>query len=302
MFILPKVESFGEQFAKEIGSGAGQGMANSPNLLMDLLKQKRERQSSLADRATQLAQASGENLSLEDQISLLQKGQEIGKNNISPSDAQQKLLQHQIGRKKEQRDIQENVDPSRLKHFFTDPFTGENPEDRKVKSKNLQKTLNKSEMSTVQKRQQLGKSKKLGAEEIEDLVNPLSKEVFESANLFPDLTKNLEAAHRKQKGAINQPPPFATYELNEPQREFFKKNLSEILQKDPNANPLLLRREFEKKGVSWREFRDALNGLQEEGAIDLSASEDLPYLQEYLNKPPLGPLKQLLHSIKITGR
>ena len=90
--------------------------------------------------------------------------------------------------------------------------------------------------------------------------------------------------------------------LTEPQREFFKKHLAEVFQKDPNANPLLVRRDFEKKGVSWREYRDAIDELQQEGVIDFSGNEDYAQLEKYINKPPLGPLDKILHGMKLIGR
>jgi len=95
--------------------------------------------------------------------------------------------------------------------------------------------------------------------------------------------------------------PFDAKSLDEEKRKLFQDSLADLFQKNPNANPILVRREFEKKGVNWREYRDAIDHLQEQGLVDFSQNPDFAQLESYLNEPPLGPLRKMLHGIKFTG-
>lgn len=169
-------------------------------------------------------------------------------------------------------------------------FKGETSEDREKKRMQLRKMMDKTKMSPREKRAFLSK-KGFGAEETEEISSPLAKEVLSMTQEFPDFSKS---AQRKRD--------FGLEGLTQTQKDFFKNNLKEIFQKNPSVNPLLLRKEFEKKGVDWRDFRNTLNELEEEGILDLSQNEDYAQLQKYLNKPPLGPLDKLLHGIRLTGR
>ena len=290
--VLPPIETFASQFAKQLGSSTGEGIGNTPNTLMELLKGKRELQGQFGQSAVDLAKQYGRNLTPEDLLEIYKEGASVAKPNLSPSDTQQLLIGQAARRENKLSRMEENLDPDRSWKKGTDIFTGGSSEDRTSKEKKLEKQLGDSGMSRQQKRAFL--SKKLSPEEVEHKINPLSPGDIESINSFPTFE------HPKAK--FGKKRPFEIPELKDHQREFFRKSLSDIFQSNPNINPLLLRREFEKKGVNWREFRDAVDELQEDGTINLEANEDNAALEKYLRKPPLGPLKELLHGLKLVGR
>lgn len=289
--ILPPVESFGTQIAKQLGSNVGQGIGNTPNLLMDLLKQKRERENYFGTNAVELSKQSGRNPTLEEQAKIYEDASKLAGENKSPVEIQKSLIGQEVKRANERSRIEENIDPERL----WKKFTGETKEDRIRKNYKLKKQLEKSSFDNKQKREIL--SSKMQPEEIEEILNPLSSETSEFLKTFPSLKPTLGKFSLKKKADL-----LETNELTDSQREFFKRHLQETFQKDPNVNPLLLRKHFEDKGVSWREYRDAIEQLQEEGSIDLSNNQDYAQLEKYLYKPPLGPLDHLLNDFKIIGR
>lgn len=76
--------------------------------------------------------------------------------------------------------------------------------------------------------------------------------------------------------------------------------LEKALTTDPSANLILLRREFEKKGIDWREFKDNLNELVQQGKFSLN--DDQSNQLRTLDQPPLNNLEKILHGLKIIGR
>ncbi len=297
VLILPPVESFGTQFAKALGSSAGQGIGNSPNMLMELLKQKRERQAQAGETAVNIASKVNPDLKLEDMEEIFTEGSKLGDKNKSPVELYRDQIEGQVKRKNKLRNVGENIAPDTLWQKIT--HIGENASDRAFKDKELKKEL--EGFSKSKKRDLL--KKKFGAEEIEQRVSPLSPETSEFMSSFPSLIPE-----KKRKNWLNPKEDIEAFSeringhpLNEPQKEYLSKHLSELF-KDPDANPLLLRRDLENKGVGWRDFRDILDNLQESGQIDLSQNKDYEYQKSFLSKPPLGYLDKALHNLKIIGR
>lgn len=297
MFVLPKTQSFGEKLAQSLSGGLEKGMEKGEALY----QKKQDRESQFVQQALSMLP---EGSSLDDQQRAIRQATEINKKlgNASPTKRAEALLGHRIKEQDQESRIKENIDPDRWYKKITDPFTGESSEDRQFKAKKLQKQLDSSDFSKRQKRERL--SDKFAPEEIEERVSgPLSKEISQTVNAFPDL-KTARTTFTDRRGETSKMPDkyFEETPLTEPQREFFQKHLAEVFQKHPDANILQVRKSFEDRGIGWREFRDAYEQLKEEGLINVDANEDAKYLEEYINKPPLGPLNKILHKMKLIGR
>ena len=65
--------------------------------------------------------------------------------------------------------------------------------------------------------------------------------------------------------------------------------LFSILESDPNANLILLRKEFEKKGVDWQTFKQAVDEAVVQKRIN-NRSKAYQYAEKVLIKPPLNVL------------
>jgi hypothetical protein len=129
-------------------------------------------------------------------------------------------------------------------------------------------------------------------EERESIINPLSTQANALINAAPGVKKEI----------IVPPGKFDNFEqkLAPEQIASLKQNLGEILQKDPNASLVLLRKAFEDKGYDWASFKDAMNELVQSQEINLTDDQfnQLPYL----DSPPLNKLESVLHSLKLIGR
>jgi hypothetical protein len=105
-----------------------------------------------------------------------------------------------------------------------------------------------------------------GPVEVEEIISDLSPETMSYVknlnDVFPKGTQG-----KKSAPSIN--PNMNQEFIHTPEQaqqsvEFTKENLSDILARDPSVNLVLLRDQFEKKGVNWQEFSQALNEFTEE--------------------------------------
>lgn len=290
------VPTLAEQFVKGISGGMGQGLSASPDFISNLIKEKRQRKNQFGEAAVDLARKYDPELGPEDSADIYSEGASLLKGSMTDDEAQRALTKQAVKRKNEQSRMEENIDPDRgiwstLKHAFT----GETSEDRDTKSKKLTKQLESSRLSNTKKREIL--SKKLAPEEVEERLNPLSKEDISSIDSFPQMRPGVFKSGKRGGETLANIP-----NLKDNEKQFFKSHLAEVLNKNPKANPLLLRKKFEDKGVNWRDFRDAIDQLQEEGVVDFSNDQDYAQLEKHLNKPPLSPLYEFLHDIRLVGR
>lgn len=287
---------FGQQLAKQLGSSAGQGIGNSPQLILDLLKQRREGEAQLGERALALANSGKRKLSPEEDIQILEE--QKGKGLMSPLEQEIGLKKSRLKKETERHRLEENINPTRWHHKITDRFTGESDESRSMQGKTLNKQLQNLKGSNELKRSILA-GKGMAPEESETAIHgPLSQDILESVNSFPDLKSGRKFQITRKGGSYSG----GVTPLKESEKEFFEKHLAETLQKHPDANLLQLREAFENKGIGWQEFGQAIDKLQDEGILDISQNEDWPYMESKLSQPPLGPLKKLLHGFKFIGR
>lgn len=74
-------------------------------------------------------------------------------------------------------------------------------------------------------------------------------------------------------------------------------SLRQILTNNPQENLILLRKEFENHKVSWDQFKDMLNILQQEGI-----GVEQPQFQTLLEEPPLDTLGKIAYQAGFRGR
>lgn len=74
-----------------------------------------------------------------------------------------------------------------------------------------------------------------------------------------------------------------------------------ILDADPNANLVLLRKELEAKGVDWQSYKKAVDEAVLAGKIN-NRSKAYQYAERVLERPPVGFLDRIFLSYGIGGR
>lgn len=143
-------------------------------------------------------------------------------------------------------------------------------------------------------------------EEVENIVSSLSEPAQKTIAEMPNLKKESGYFERfPQRAMANMKKGlFGTdideEPLNENQELQFRENFKNLLTKDPNVNLILARRDYEKKGVGWKEFRNAVEDYKREGLIQ----ETPEYVKqsEALVEPPLHRLDKLMYKFNLTGK
>ena len=88
--------------------------------------------------------------------------------------------------------------------------------------------------------------------------------------------------------------------LDEKENEVFAENLGQVLQNDPSANLILLRKAYEDRGVDWNSFKDVIDQMTLNGQF--KPDPEQIKAMELLDNPPLDRLDAILHHFKFTGR
>lgn len=133
-------------------------------------------------------------------------------------------------------------------------------------------------------------------EERETIVNPMSERQKTVLNRVPKGKKE----YIEEPVGMGQIPSFQRpYKYDPNQMENIKSGLKDLKEADPNFSLVLARKAFEDKDYDWRIFKDALNGLEEDG---FPLEEDQKNQRSILDTPPLNTLEKVLHGIGLQGR
>lgn len=157
--------------------------------------------------------------------------------------------------------------------------------------RHLQPLLDQGLFDTARK---ILSDKGYGIEEREGILHPLSNQSYARINQVPKI------AIKRELGRAPGIPATGLVREREPvSLEPIKDALKEMKSFEPNFSLTLARKAFEDKGYDWREFKDALNELQDEG---FQLEDDQRTQQGYLDSPPLNAIEKVLHGLDIIGR
>lgn len=126
-------------------------------------------------------------------------------------------------------------------------------------------------------------------EEREEIISSLDENAKKSLAQLPTFNKT----------NVNK-FPFEKKEYTTETIDKIYNSLSDILSKNPTTNLLLLRKEYEKKGVEWDTFKDQINKLIFSGQYKPS-DDQFDFLDE-LEQPPLNNGDQILYKMGLIGR
>lgn len=282
MFILPKVESFGEQLAKNLGSGSGQ----SSDFITDLMKIRRQKESDISSQLLsqthEMAKNEGRTVPFEESQRLIEQAKQLSQGPNNPLDIQKKILGQLSKNQNERSSIEENIVPDTIWEDIKAKFTGK---DTQLARKKLEQQMRKSKYSDPEKAAML--IKKLGYEEAQNIISPLS-------DSEKQILKNIPKFQRVHG--------YEADLLSEDKKGILKNYLRDIYQRNPAANPISLRAELEKKGVNWKDFLNVYEDLKDEGLVQLPDNSNFADMENHLYKPPMGPLRQLFRNAKLVVR
>lgn len=290
--ILNKVPTFAEQFSQSIGSGLSQGLTNVPELAMKLAAQKRERQGELAQTAQQMLQAHMPDATAAQLGDIASKVQNL---RGSPGDIQKQLADiitqetNKVGRLKSTHGGAGLINT--IKELVKEGYSP--TESERIK----EAALASKDVDKVKAREILAK-KGFHAEARERALSSLEPSVHKMIQQLPKQTSKWKALFAGEgKGKFLQKTEGASTRANEIRKDQITQNLQQVLSAHPNANLVLLRKEYEKRGVDWRDFKDAISSIEEQGLINLS--DEQKSMIKDITRPPLDRLEKALRRMKL---
>jgi len=126
-----------------------------------------------------------------------------------------------------------------------------------------------------------------GIEEREAIINPLGMQSQAILNQIPVQQKTIRGI--RTNIPLNRQPDTSS----------IKDALVKMKQVDPNFSLSLARKSFEDKNYNWREFKDGVNELLDEG---FELTDDQKNQLGVLDTPPLNLMEKVLHGINLIGR
>ena len=134
-------------------------------------------------------------------------------------------------------------------------------------------------------------------EERERVVSSLGEQAHKSINQMPFIKQPAKFVGSKSKYGPGSVDESYTPE----QKSMVEENLFQTLKNDPSANLILLRKEYEDKGVDWRLFKDSLNNVINSGQLNELNDDQFKHLN-LLDQPPLNNLYKMFYHAGIIGR
>jgi len=154
------------------------------------------------------------------------------------------------------------------------------------------------EFGLYQEAQKLAKQAGYGAEEtaiaLEQAgaggINAQAQQIVSS---MPDFNPKI-------RGKAIRQPTHAQSTLPPEQKNEFESNLFNALNKDQNASLVLLRAKYMKKGVPWKDFRDAVLKYDDQNQVPLTRERQDELA--LINEPPLSVLDELMYQFNLVGK
>lgn len=281
---LPRIPTFSEQFSQALGQNLQQGMTNLPELAMKLSAQRRGRREDVLQKAQDIFTGYRKDATPMEVANFLEK---IGNVQGSPAEMLKKITEQAQ---------QQQLDTERLKRAH-----GAGNLSLKGLMGMGKEFLTEGRVLSEQERLQ-------EAKQLAKYVDPeVARSILAGKDFRPE---QIEEVVGKQptsvQGIIDKLPIKNKYvakkipkDLTEKNKLTFEQNLRDVLRQDPNVNLVLLRKKYAKKGINWKDFKDALLGMEEQG-LQLTNEQRRSF--DTLMKPPIDDLGKLLKLYKITKK
>lgn len=195
--------------------------------------------------------------------------------------------------------VQKDLDAPRTKNFFQRAFNGTYKNFDKSAAdlrKHIKPLIDLGLYDTARR---LLQEKGYGIEERDMIINPLNDRVLSAANQLPKVntlkigSPNKGRSYVPQLGAVEKIAPTSM------DKENLKSAITQMKEADNNFSLVLARKAVEDRGFDWRDFKDALNELLDQG---FQLSQDQQIQLGNLDTPPLSVLESILESVNIIGR
>lgn len=282
VLLLPKAPTFAEQFSQSLGRGVSEGVTNVPELAMRLAAQRRERQGQLASNAQELLEKFIPDATPMERGNIAAAAEKL---RGSPGEVQQQLMNMLSQESQKVSRLKSIHDAPGLKSAFKSliqegrlPSVEESIQEAKAASKDLDKLAARKRLA----------DKGFNAEMIEKSLSSLDPTVSQIVSKVPKKISKFKSFTEGKEVPSRS---------NEERKQQLSQNLKTVFSLDPNANLVLLRKEYEKRGIDWRDFKDVIQNLYNEGVIDFN--EEQKSMLKDITRPPLDRLAKALRRMKL---
>jgi len=286
---LPRIPTFSEQFSQALGQNLQQGITNLPELAMKLSAQRRGRREEQGMRASELLKGYQKDAT---PLQLAQMAERSEKFRGSPGEIQKQMadLVTQEANKLSRLEAVHEAPGlmSMAKEFFKEGYVpGEKERIREAR-------LAAKEVDPLVAREKLAK-KGFTAEMREEALSALNPSTKKIVDLLPKKSSKFKAAF-EGKGSLlsGVESPIRS---DKQRMASLQTNIQDVLRSDPSTNLVLLRKEYEKRGIDWRDYKDAIQSLYEDGMIDFTPEQQM--MLKDLTRPPMDRLRKALKTMKL---
>ena len=224
------------------------------------------------------------------------KGEEYLRQNLSDTEAKRRLATDAKNLTDKLASVAKSLPPKRALTSLKQALLGTGRKEEKTqdsiraKLMPLKKDLGPAYYDTA--REMLEKTGRQ-PEEIEELISSIGESTEKTLSKFEKIPK-------KMNDTLFGGPLGNATPLDEKENEVFAENLGQVLQNDPSANLILLRKAYEDRGVDWNSFKDVIDQMTLNGQF--KPDPEQIKAMELLDNPPLDRLDAILHHFKFTGR
>lgn len=309
--VLPKIPTFAEQFSQSLGQGLSQGLGNIPDLAMNLAAQRRQNLAQLSQQGLEQYKNLVPDSTAQEQANFYSQLTKEGKKLKSPEDIVKKSAELATQSANERARVKAAAEGpgifSDIKEYIkTGSVRGLDAKERSARAA-IKPYLERGDLVTARS---LISNKGFNAEQRERIIGTeLNKDAKQLVDQFPKLSKFKGSKFEgvlKGKGISGEGKGVGGIlgqgidRLSEEQRNLLTQNMKSVFDSDPNVNPILLREQYEKRGVDWRDFRDSIEELADSGQIKFT-DEQMSLLQD-IEQPPLSRLEKALRTLRLVKK
>lgn len=283
---IDRQPTFVEQFTSGLAAPSQQGIQNIPQMAMMLAGMRRDRESQALQQSRPLVDEALKGSSLKSKTAFVTEAAKLASQGKTPAEIEAYLADRLTDQQNKLSRLENVHDaPSlwnNIKNFISE---GRIPTEEEIIR---EATIASQGLDPVEARRILSE-KGFTPNMREKAIGKINMDQQKIISELP-VERNIWSSVKAGKGVFGNEPTRAEGE----RKEAIFSNVSKVLKQNPNANLIALRSEYEKRGVDWRDFNEAIQELIISG--ELVPDDEQQAMINNLNRPPLDRLEKMLRT------
>ena len=239
------------------------------------------------------------------------KAEEAGESGQSEADIRKNLVQEVVKLKNQIANVKKSIKPTTLFSKLGRKLTGSGRSAEK-EEEHLRKEIKPLlDQGLYDESRAILSEGGLYPEQRERVVSGLAEPTKKAMTQFPNMKKEVPGKMGKKKAGLGGWGSVVQHGIEEKleeaapyspkQMETINSAVKDIFTNEPKANLILLRKEFEDRGVDWQAYKDAVDQGVLEGYIKLE-DEDQYNMYSDIQEGPLDDLDKMMYKLNLIGR